>query len=115
MKERRKIAIAAKNTKQTSRRVARKASSLLRDGRTSAKTKSVAASALAQTKPKAVKSAWSILADAHFWQRNLCRIFDSINRDIGGAAVAGARDTWICVLPKYVGDWAISCSRLQYA
>jgi hypothetical protein len=42
----------AKNGKQTSRVVARKASSLLRDGRTSAKTKSVAGSALAQTKPK---------------------------------------------------------------
>jgi hypothetical protein len=55
MKERRKIAIAVRNTKQISRRVARKASSLLRDGRTSAKTKSVAASALAQTKPKAGK------------------------------------------------------------
>jgi hypothetical protein len=42
----------AKNSKQTSQAVARKASSLLRDGRTSAKTKSVAGSALAQTKPK---------------------------------------------------------------
>jgi len=42
----------AKNPKQTSRPVATKASSLLRDGRTSAKTKSVAASALAQTKPQ---------------------------------------------------------------
>ena len=41
----------AKHTcKQTSKSVASKASSLLRDGRTSAKTKSVAASALAQTK-----------------------------------------------------------------
>ena len=39
------------NRKQTSATVARKASSLLRDGRTSAKTKSVAASALSQTKP----------------------------------------------------------------
>jgi hypothetical protein len=39
------------NRKQTSASVARKASSLLRDGRTSAKTKSVAASALSQTKP----------------------------------------------------------------
>lgn len=38
------------NTKQTSKAVASKASSLLRDGRTSTKTKSVAASALAQTK-----------------------------------------------------------------
>ncbi|MEG0227909.1 MAG: hypothetical protein RR399_08215 [Lachnospiraceae bacterium] len=41
----------AKHTcKQTSKSVASKSSSLLRDGRTSAKTKSVAASALAQTK-----------------------------------------------------------------
>ena len=40
------------NTKQTSRRVASKASSLLRDGRTSTKTKSVAGSALSQTKSK---------------------------------------------------------------
>ena len=41
----------AKHTcKQTYKSVASKASSLLRDGRTSAKTKSVAASALAQTK-----------------------------------------------------------------
>ena len=39
------------NTKQTSSRVATKASGILRDGRTSAKSKSVAASALAQTKP----------------------------------------------------------------
>lgn len=38
--------------KQTSKSVASKASSILRDGRTSAKTKSVAASALAQTKSK---------------------------------------------------------------
>ena len=41
-----------RNTKQTSRPVAKKASALLRDGRTSAKTKSVAASALAQAKPR---------------------------------------------------------------
>lgn len=41
----------AKNPKQTSPSVARKASSLLRDGRTGAKTKSVAGSALSQTKP----------------------------------------------------------------
>ncbi|CDE23020.1 putative uncharacterized protein [Amedibacillus dolichus CAG:375] len=38
------------NTKQTSKAVARKASSILRDGRTSAKSKSVAGSALAQTR-----------------------------------------------------------------
>ena len=42
----------AKNSKQTSRSVARKASSILRDGRTSSKSKAVAGSALAQTKPK---------------------------------------------------------------
>lgn len=38
------------NKKQTSPAVARKASSILRDGRTSAKSKSVAGSALSQTK-----------------------------------------------------------------
>lgn len=38
------------NKKQTSKAVARKASSILRDGRTSAKSKSVAGSALSQTK-----------------------------------------------------------------
>lgn len=38
------------NTKQTSKPVARKASSILRDGRTSAKSKSVAGSALSQTR-----------------------------------------------------------------
>ena len=38
------------NTKQTSKAVARKAFSILRDGRTSAKSKSVAGSALAQTR-----------------------------------------------------------------
>ncbi|QSX09564.1 hypothetical protein J0B03_05755 [Alkalibacter rhizosphaerae] len=43
--------MAKSNRKQTSKNVASKASSLLRDGRTSAKTKSVAASALSQTKP----------------------------------------------------------------
>jgi len=45
----------AKNNKQTSARVASKASSILRDGRTSAKSKSVAGSALAQ-KPASKKS-----------------------------------------------------------
>jgi len=44
--------MSKRNLKQTSRTVAKKASSLLRDGRTSAKTKSVAGSALSQTKPK---------------------------------------------------------------
>ena len=42
--------MAKSNSKQTSPSVASKASSLLRDGRTSTKTKSVAASALSQTK-----------------------------------------------------------------
>jgi hypothetical protein len=41
------------NSRQTSKAVAKKASSLLRDGRTSAKTKSVAGSALSQTRPRA--------------------------------------------------------------
>lgn len=44
--------MGTRNTKQTSRPVAKKASELLRDGRTSAKTNSVAASALAQAKPR---------------------------------------------------------------
>ena len=45
------VIVMAKHTcKQTSKSVASKASSILRDGKTSAKTKSVAASALAQTK-----------------------------------------------------------------
>lgn len=38
------------NTKQTSLKVARKASSVLRDGRTSSKSKSCAGSALSQTR-----------------------------------------------------------------
>ena len=41
----------AKNSKQTSKAVARKASAALRDGRSSGRTKSIAGSALAQTKP----------------------------------------------------------------
>lgn len=41
----------AKNIKQTSKSVARKASKILRDGRYGKNTKSVAGSALAQTKP----------------------------------------------------------------
>lgn len=44
--------MAKSNSKQTSSKVATKASSLLRSNRTTAKTKSVAASALSQTKPK---------------------------------------------------------------
>lgn len=39
----------ARNTKQTSKRVARIASGIMRDDRYSSKSKSVAASALAQT------------------------------------------------------------------
>lgn len=45
----------AKNSKQTSRSVATKASKALRDGRSSARTKSIAASALSQAKPKSSK------------------------------------------------------------
>lgn len=44
------------NKKQTSRSVASKASSILRDGRYSNKAKSVAGSALAQTKTSGKKS-----------------------------------------------------------
>lgn len=47
--------MAKRNRKQTSRRVARKASSILRDGRYSKKSKSVAGSALSQTRPKREK------------------------------------------------------------
>lgn len=47
--------MAKANNKQTSRVVAHKASSLLRDSRTSAKTKSVAGSALSQTRPSPKK------------------------------------------------------------
>lgn len=42
----------AKNTKQTSRRVASKASKVLRDGRYSKTSKSVAGSVLSQARPK---------------------------------------------------------------
>ena len=41
-----------KNTKQTSREVARKASEILRDPKSSPKEKSVAGSDLAQTRPR---------------------------------------------------------------
>ena len=41
----------ASNRKQTSKAVATKASQMLKDGRYSSKSKSVAGSALAQTKP----------------------------------------------------------------
>jgi hypothetical protein len=41
----------AKNAKQTSKKVASKAGKILRDGRYSPKSKSVAGSALAQTRP----------------------------------------------------------------
>ena len=43
---------AKANTKQTSPRVASKAAKILKDNRYSPKSKSVAGSALAQTKPK---------------------------------------------------------------
>ena len=42
--------MAKSNGKQTSKAVATKASSILRDGRTSTKSKSVAGSALSQTR-----------------------------------------------------------------
>lgn len=45
----------AKNSKQTSRRVATTASKILRDARYGKASKSVAASALAQTKPSGRK------------------------------------------------------------
>jgi hypothetical protein len=45
----------ARNTKQTSKSVATKASKVLRDGRYSKTSKSVAGSALAQTKPSKKK------------------------------------------------------------
>ncbi|MFR9876919.1 hypothetical protein ACL1A8_12525 [Corynebacterium striatum] len=41
-----------RNTKQTSRAVASQASAALRDGRSSARSKAIAASALAQARPK---------------------------------------------------------------
>jgi len=43
--------MAKTNKKQTSKAIATKASSILRDGRTSSKSKSVAGSALSQTRP----------------------------------------------------------------
>ena len=43
--------MAARNPKQTSKAVASKASKILTDGRYSAKSKSVAGSALSQAKP----------------------------------------------------------------
>ena len=46
------VKMMAKNTKQTSKAVASKASKILKDNRYSAKSKSVAGSALAQTKKK---------------------------------------------------------------
>lgn len=45
----------AKNTRQTSHKVASKASKVLRDGRYSKASKSVAGSALSQTKPRKSK------------------------------------------------------------
>ena len=44
-----------RNTKQTSKRVASKASKILNDGRYSKKAKSVAGSALSQTRPSKKK------------------------------------------------------------
>lgn len=45
----------AKNSRQTSKTVAKKASKILRDGRYSKTSKSVAGSALAQTRPSKKK------------------------------------------------------------
>lgn len=47
--------MAAKNTKQTSKEVASKASKILTDNRYSATSKSVAGSALSQTRPSKKK------------------------------------------------------------
>ena len=47
--------MAKRNTKQTSKRVASKASKILSDGRYSKKAKSVAGSALSQTRPRKKK------------------------------------------------------------
>ncbi|MEG0694043.1 MAG: hypothetical protein RR444_13390, partial [Oscillospiraceae bacterium] len=47
--------MAKRNTKQTSKRVASKASKILNDGRYSKKSKSVAGSALSQTRPSKKK------------------------------------------------------------
>lgn len=49
------VEVMAKNGKQTSKRVAETASKILRDGRYGKASKSVAASALAQTKPSGKK------------------------------------------------------------
>lgn len=49
------VNIMTKNSKQTSRRVASTASKILRDGRYGKASKSVAGSALAQTKPSGKK------------------------------------------------------------
>lgn len=51
----REVISMAKNGKQTSRRVASTASKILRDGRYGKASKSVAGSALAQTKPRGKK------------------------------------------------------------
>lgn len=47
--------MATKNSKQTSKAVASKASKILTDGRSSARSKSVAGSALSQTRPSKKK------------------------------------------------------------
>ena len=65
--------MATRNTKQTSKAVASKASKILSDGRSSARSKSVAGSALAQTKPgkkKYVTHAWQ----GRVYAPCLCRI-----------------------------------------
>ena len=55
MKWYKEVKTMAKNGKQTSRRVASTASRILRDGRYGKDSKSVAASALVQTKPRGKK------------------------------------------------------------
>lgn len=49
------VGMAKSNSKQTSKRVASKASKILSDGRYSKKAKSVAGSALSQTRPSKKK------------------------------------------------------------
>ena len=51
-KKHKEVMTMAKNVKQTSRKVASTASRVMRDGRYGKQSKSVAASALAQTRPK---------------------------------------------------------------
>ena len=70
------VSFMAKNTKQTSRPVASKASKVLRDGRYSKTSKSVAGSALAQTKPK--KQVIGAVTDLKNQPANPQRVYFSI-------------------------------------